>query len=99
MHKIDFAKLEGLWNQEWVLELVWQLDERYVKREELPPLIFEEPEPQTRLSGTMEQEVQPKAKCEHPCHGLDPVSMIVVAKMLSECPMCGLPLTGKEKKP
>ena len=64
-------------------ELVRQLDERFVKREEQHSHLYrvpkreatdairftgtnepDEPEPQTRLSGTMEPEVQPKAKCE-----------------------------------
>ena len=98
MHKIDFAKLEGLWNQEWVLELVWQLDERYVKREELPPLIFEEPDPQTRLSGTMEPEAQPKATCDHWSHNPGPgKELFHFAKPWKFCPMCGLPLAGKEE--
>jgi len=94
MHKIDFAKLEGLWNQEWVLELVWQLDERYVKREELPPLIFEEPDPQTRLSGTMESEVQPN-DCEHPCH--EEPDHWHFYEGFRFCPWCGILLTGKEE--
>jgi len=54
MHEIDFAKLEGLRNQEWILELVRQLDRRFVKREELPPLVYEAPEPRTTISDTAE---------------------------------------------
>jgi len=61
------------------------------------PLIFEEPEPQTRLSGTMEPE-HPKA-CDHPCHKY-PQDIGVEPWLWKVCPMgCGLPLKEKEEKP
>jgi len=53
MHEIDYGRLyDTIDHDAWILELVRQLDERFVKREELPPLVFEAPEPQTRISDT-----------------------------------------------
>jgi hypothetical protein len=51
-------------------------------------------DPQTRLSGTMDQEVQPKA-CNHPCH--DPDWHPSSKWTWKLCPVCGLPLRKCEQ--
>jgi len=70
MHEINYGGLSRLWfsdtYMDWVHELVRQLDERFVKREELPPLIFEEPEPQTGISDTADHCHSSTGTCKCP---------------------------------
>ena len=71
----DIRLAIGEWKQERIVRGIWPF--RFVEyvdtvfeekvREELPPGIFEEPEPQTRLSGTMDKEVQPNPKVDLKC--------------------------------
>jgi len=63
MHEMNREKLDRGYGWSWLCELIRQLDERYVKREEQHYHI-EIDDPQARLSGTMDPEVQPKA-CPH----------------------------------
>jgi len=58
-------------------ELVWQLDERYVKRHELP-ICFGEPEPQTEISDTAD------ATSHGPCQpAMEPI--LITRNMVGTC--------------
>ena len=84
MHEMNREKLDRGYGWSWICELVRQLDERYVKREEQhyhieiddphgflndepePPVIFEEPEPQTWISDTADSCHSSTGTCKCP---------------------------------
>ena len=109
MHEMDWTIVDHRCLDLALRELVRQLDERYVKREEQHyhieiddphGFLNDEPEPPTRLSGTMEPEAQPKATCE--CVDDSWITDLMDCwdhAYPKFCCYCGLPLPHEEEKP